>query len=135
MLHDFLLGEHVESAVFLHLFELSQTVYTGAHGLEISKHSAEPTCVDVVHAYAGSFFADSVGSLLLGSDEEYCLAVFGELAYKIVCLFKFFDRLLKVDDVDAVTFAVNVLGHLGVPAPGLVTEVDTGFKQLFHGNY
>ena len=42
---------------------------------------------------------------------------------------------VEVDDVDAVTLHIDVFGHLGVPAAGLVTEVDTGFQQLLHGYY
>ena len=135
MLHNFLLGQHVEGAVFLHLLELSQTVNAGAHGLEVGEHAAEPTCVDVVHADAGRLFLDSIGRLLLGADEEDGLAVLSELTNERVSLFELLDGLLQVDDVDAVALAVNVLGHLGVPAAGLVTEVDTGFQQLLHGYY
>jgi hypothetical protein len=28
----------------------------------------------------------------------------------------------------------NVLGHLGVPEAGLVTEMDTGFQHFTHGD-
>ena len=40
---------------------------------------------------------------------------------------------LQIDDIDAVALGVNVGGHLGVPAAGLVTEVDTGLQQGLHG--
>ena len=72
---------------------------------------------------------------LLGADEKDGLAVLGELTDEVIGLFQLLDGLLQVDDVDAVALAVNVLGHLGVPAAGLVTEVDTGFQQLLHGYY
>ena len=41
VLHDFLLGEHVEGAVFLHLLQLGKTLHAGAHGLEVGEHAAE----------------------------------------------------------------------------------------------
>ena len=44
------------------------------------------------------------------------------------------ERLLEVDDVDAVALAVDEPLHLRVPAAGLVTEVDTGLEQLLHGD-
>ena len=42
------------------------------------------------------------------------------------------DRLGQVDDVDAVALREDVRLHLGVPAASLVSEVDTGLKQLAH---
>ena len=41
-------------------------------------------------------------------------------------------RLLQVDDVDAAALAEDERLHLGVPAPGLVAEVDAGLQQLLH---
>ena len=132
VLHDFLLGKHIEGAVLLHLLELSKAIDTGAHGLEVGEHAAEPTCVDIVHTYAGSLFLDCLCRLLLGADEQDALTVCCNVANEVVSLFELFDGLLKVDDVDAVTLHVDILGHLGVPAAGLVAEVDTGFQQLLH---
>ena len=135
VLHDFLLGEHVEGAVFLHLLQLGQTVHAGTHGLEVGEHAAEPAGVHIVHADAGGLFTDGVRGLLLGADEEDGIAVLRQLADELISLFQLLHGLLKVDDVDAVTLTIDVLGHLGVPASGLVTEVDTGFQQLLHGYY
>ena len=134
-LHDFLLGKHVEGAVLLHALELSKTVDTGAHGLEVGEHAAQPTGVDVVLADALGLLLYGLGGLLLGADEQDVLAVGGEVADEVVGLFELLDGLLQVDDVDAVTLAVNVLGHLGVPAAGLVTEVYAGLQKLLHGYY
>jgi hypothetical protein len=44
------------------------------------------------------------------------------------------ERLLQVDDVDAVAFAENVLLHLGIPALRLVSEVDAGLQEFLHCN-
>ena len=43
-------------------------------------------------------------------------------------------RLLQVDDVDAVALGEDVALHLRVPAPGLVPEVHAGVEQLLHGD-
>jgi hypothetical protein len=48
------------------------------------------------------------------------------------------ERLLQVDDVDAVALSENALSenaplHLRVPAPGLVAEVNAALQQLPHG--
>ena len=103
--------------------------------LEVGEHAAEPTGVDIVHTYAGSLFLDCLCRLLLGADEKDALAVCGNIANEVVSLFELLDGLLQVDDIDAVTLHVDVLGHFGVPAAGLVTEVDTGFQQLLHRYY
>ena len=39
---------------------------------------------------------------------------------------------LKVDDVNFVTRTEDERLHFRVPVTGLVTEVNTGFKKLFH---
>ena len=132
VLHDFLLGQHVEGAVLLHLLELVETVHTAAHGLEVGEHAAQPTGVHPVHANAGSFFLDGLLSLLLGADEQQGLALLAQLAHEVVGLLQLLHGLLQVDDIDAVTLGVNVGGHLGVPPTGLVAEVHAGLQQLLH---
>ena len=42
------------------------------------------------------------------------------------------DRLLQVDDVDAVALAVDEFLHLRVPPLGLVAEMHPGFQQFLH---
>ena len=41
-------------------------------------------------------------------------------------------RLLQIDDVDAVPMRDYVLTHPGIPPPLLVAEVDPGFQKGFH---
>ena len=41
----------------------------------------------------------------------------------------------QVDDVDAVARAVDVGLHLGVPAMGLVAEMNARFEELAHGEF
>src|SRR6185369_10237788 len=48
--------------------------------------------------------------------------------------FEHFQRLLQVDDVNPVALTEDVFLHLGVPALGLMPEVNTRFEQLFHGD-
>ena len=50
----------------------------------------------------------------------------------IICFFQLADRLLKVDNVDAVALREDVRSHFRVPASGLMTEVYAGFEELFH---
>jgi hypothetical protein len=41
---------------------------------------------------------------------------------------------LKIDDVNPVSGAENVLFHLGIPPLGLVAKMNSGFQQLLHGD-
>ena len=42
--------------------------------------------------------------------------------------------LLQVDDVNPVALAEDVFLHLGIPALGLMPEVNASFEQLLHGD-
>ena len=132
MLDDFLLGQHGEGAVLFHLLQLSQTVDTGTHGAEVGQHTAQPAGVDVVTAAAGSLFLDGILSLLLGADKQDVAAISGGVTDEIVGLLQLLNGLLQVDDVDTVTLGVDVGGHFGVPAAGLMTEMHAGLQQLLH---
>jgi len=42
---------------------------------------------------------------------------------------------LQIDDMNSVSFRKNVFFHSRIPALYLMSEVNTGFKQVFHGYY
>ena len=86
-------------------------------------------------ASALSLFTNGIASLFLGSDKQHSVAVGSNVTDEHVSLFQLFDGFLQVDDVDAVALGEDVLGHLGVPSSGLVTEVHACFEKLFHGYY
>ena len=132
VLDDFLLGQHVEGTVLLHLLKLVQTVHTAAHGLEVGKHAAQPAGVDIVAAATGGLFLDGLLGLLLGAHKQQSLAAGGQVTDKVIGFLQLFHSLLQVDDIDAVPLRVDISGHFGVPPTGLVTKVDTGFQKLFH---
>ena len=44
------------------------------------------------------------------------------------------ERLLQVDDVDAVPLHEDEAAHLGIPAARLVSEMDAGLQELLHGD-
>src|SRR5262249_56333082 len=43
-------------------------------------------------------------------------------------------RLVQIDDVDAVALAEDEATHLRVPTARLVAEMDAGLQQLLHGD-
>ena len=50
-------------------------------------------------------------------------------------LLELLNGLLKVYDVNTVSLGEDVLGHLGVPLLGRVTEVNACLKQLLDSNF
>ena len=134
MLDNFLLGQHIKGAVGLHGLQLVQAVHTGAHGLEVGHHAAQPAGVHIVHIAAQGLVLDGLLGLLLGAHKQQALAGLAELTHEVVSLLQLLHGLLQVDDVDPVALGVNVGSHLGVPAAGLVTEVYAGLQQSLHGN-
>ena len=102
--------------------------------LEVGEHAAEPALVDVRHAALLGVGLDRVLRLLLGADEQDRAAVGDEVADERVGGLDPRQRLLQIDDVDAVALTEDEPLHLRVPAPGLVAEVDTGLEQLLHGD-
>src|SRR5690606_29872404 len=131
-LDDFFLRKDFESSFFFHALDCFHAVNALLDRTEVRQKAAEPALVDVVLASAFRFFTDCILCLFFSSDEEHFAAFCTSLAHEVVCFLKFLDRLLKVDDVDAVTLHEDVFLHLRVPAACLVTEVDTCFKKLFH---
>ena len=130
----FLLGEPVDLARLAHLVQALEVVDRLADRREVREGPAEPALVDVEHAAAGGFLGDRVLRLLLGADEQHRAALGGQVAGEEIRLAELLERLLQVDDVDAVALPEDVLGHLRVPALGLVAEVDAGLQQLLHGD-
>ena len=78
-------------------------------------------------------FVVLIGTTVFGADEEDVLAALGDGANEVVGFLELLNGLLQVDDVDAVALGVDVGSHFGVPAAGLVAEVDACFEQGFHG--
>ena len=134
VLHDFLLGQHVEGAVLLHGLQLVQPVHTSAHGLEVGHHAAQPPGIHIELAATGGLLADGLLCLLLGAHEQQGLAALRQLTDEAVCLLQLADGLLQVHNIDAVALRINIGSHLGVPTAGLVTEMDAGFQHLLHAN-
>src|SRR6185369_8775317 len=70
--------------------------------------------------------------LPLGADKENRLAAGAQVGHKLRRVFEQLQRLLQVDDVNPIALAEDVFLHLGIPALGLMPEVNTRFEQLLH---
>ena len=71
---------------------------------------------------------DGLLRLLLGADEQDCAATGDRFLNDVVSGVDECQRLLQVNDVDAVALGEDKASHLWVPAAGLVTEVDTAVQ-------
>ncbi len=129
---DFLLGATLEATGLLHGLELLEAEKTLVDGGEVGEHAAEPTLVDVGHPDASGLGRDGLLGLLLGADEQDGAAVGNGLLDEFVRLVDVRQRLLQVDDVDAVAVGEDESLHLRVPTTGLVTEVRAAVEQLLH---
>ena len=78
------------------------------------------------------FLGDDLARLPLGADEQDRAAVRGQLADVLHRIVVLLERALEVDDVDLVALAEDELGHLRVPVPRLVAEMDAGLQHLTH---
>ena len=102
--------------------------------LEVGEHATEPALVDVGHPDPGRLLGDGLLRLLLGADEQHLAAAGDGVLDERVGAVDVGQRLLQVDDVDAVALGEDEALHLGVPATGLVPEVDAALEELAGGD-
>ncbi|OPZ85593.1 MAG: hypothetical protein BWY76_01351 [bacterium ADurb.Bin429] len=132
-LDDFLFRQTLEGAVLFHGAQFAHAVDALLDGLEVGHHAAQPAIGHEVHAAALRSFIHGVLGLLFRADEKNLPAVGGDVAQEGMSFFQAAQRLVQVNDVDAVARAIDEALHLRVPAVGLVAEMDAGLQQLFHG--
>ncbi len=133
-LRDFFLGQAIEVALRLHAFEFAQTRDALLDGREVGERAAQPALVDEIGARALGFFANDFLRLLLGADEENDALLTSHLLDGFVGLAQLLHGEREIDDVDAVALLEDERLHLGVPAAGLMPEVDAGLEEFAHGN-
>ena len=125
-------GEGVQLAAGLGVLQADEVVDAALDGVGVGEGAAEPAGGDVGHAAAFGFGLDGFLGLTFGADEEDGVPVSDQVADEVAGLLQAFDGLLEVDDVDAVAFGEDEFLHLGVPAAGLVAEVNPSLQQGFH---
>ena len=131
-LRGLFLGQSVEVAGLLAGLELVEQPDALLDGHEVGEHAAEPALVDVRHAGARRLGGERLLGLLLGADEEHDVAAGDGLAHEVEGGLEPLRGLGEVDDVDPVALREDERAHLGIPAAGLVAEVDSGLEQLPH---
>ncbi len=105
------------------------------NGLPVGEHAAQPAGIHVVLGRA----LGAVGNLLLrgalGADEQHAAALGNSSRHGEKGLMQQRHSLGQIDDVDAIARAVDIRLHLGVPAVGLMSEMNACFKQLAHSKF
>src|SRR5690606_6538890 len=101
-----------------------------ADGAEVGQGAAEPSLGDPVHAHVGDALLDDVLGLALRADEADVAALGDGAGDELLGQKEPLDRLLDVDDVDAVALAVDEPRHLRVPRAGALAEVDPRFDEV-----
>ena len=133
-LGGFLLRHALEVAGGLTRLELLEQADALLDRREVGQHPAEPALVDVRLVGTGGLSGDRLLGLLLGPDEQHLLAAGDGLPDGIERDVQALDRLGEIDDMDPVALREDERAHLGVPAAGLVAEMDSGLEQLPHGD-
>jgi hypothetical protein len=130
----YIVGHALERPVSLHLFDVLQPLDRPFDGVEVREGPAQPAVRDEELAAAAGLFLDHVLRLTLGSDEEHVTTASSDVGDVAEGRPRHGDRLLQVDDVDAVAGAKDVRLHLRVPTLRLMAEVNSGLEELPHGD-
>jgi hypothetical protein len=94
--------------------------------------AGKPCSFNIKHATAFGFLGDDVLGLFFRPYVDHRLPLCDQVFHKLAGFPEELQRLLEIDNVNAVAGIKNVLFHLGVPPLGLVSEMNPGLKKLFH---
>ena len=104
-----------------------------ANRLVVGQHPAEPSVVDVGLATTLGLRLNHLPCVSLGSHEQNFVLLSRQRTDIVARLGHSRDGQLKIDNVNVVSGTENELSHLRIPIPGLMTKVNTCFKQVAHG--
>ena len=127
-----LFGQQSHLAAVFHLLQRVKACNTGKDGLEIGEHAARPALIYIEHAAAERLLLYGFLRLLFSTYKQHALSFAYRFAHKIIGLFYFLYRFLKIYNIDPVALGKNIRGHLGIPSAGLMSEMDACFQQALH---
>ena len=81
--------------------------------------------IDKEHSTALCLFPDNSLGLTLGTDKHNRAAIGNHIKNVVIRLAEQFHGRIKVYDMNTVTRTVDIGFHLRIPAPGLVTKMQT----------
>ena len=112
--------------------ELVEALETSTDGAEVGERAAQPTLGDVMLLYGRNAGFDDVLSLTLGTNKADFLAIHHQLGDKLFGNKQTLNGFLNIDNMNAVTLAIDVWLHFGVPTAGTLAKVNTGFDEVLN---
>ncbi len=112
---------------------MTQTLNGVGNSAPIGQHTAKPTVIDVILAATTGVFGDRPGSPALGADKENTATACSDISDLGKGPIEHRHGLLKIENMNPVAGAKNIRRHLGVPATGVMAEMNASFEELTHG--
>jgi hypothetical protein len=106
------------------LLQVDHVVDAAVDSLEVGQGPPQPTLVHIPHAAALGFAGNHFLGLSLGADEQHFTASGRHLGHCSIGIVNHTQRLLQVNDVDAIALREDVPLHPRIPAAGLMPKVD-----------
>ena len=100
----------------------------------VGQNSAHPAFGNVVHSRCFRGLFHDLLRLALRPDEENASAVHHRILQEVARIGDLVNGFRKINDGNSVFGTVHELFHLGVPAFRLMSEMTSGFEQIFHGD-
>ena len=118
--------------IFLQLLEPFNAALDGG---KIGQGAAQPALYHIVHAAAVRFALKHILGLLFGAHKEHCSTALDDDGNGVHRCVQAFNRLLHINDMDAVFGGVNERFVVGIPAAGEVPKMSAGADQIFNSNF
>ena len=128
------LFEQLKVASVSALLKRNQVFDPSVDRAPVGQGSPQPTLIHVGHSAAQRLLLYALLSLPLGAQEKDRTSLGHVITDDIVRLVQGPQGLLKIDDVNPIALGKDVRLHLGVPALGAMTKVDSCLQELFHCN-
>ena len=130
----FLFRQIVQGAIFVHLLNFAHARDGFADGFVVGQRAAQPAVHHKGLLVLGGDVAERFLRLFLGADKQNLTSASNGVIDELARLLQAFQRLLQVNNVDAVALPEQVLAHFGVPAFGPVAKMQAGFEQVLDAN-
>ncbi len=131
---DFLLRKLLQGLVGLHLLQHPHARDAAADGRVVGQRAAQPARHHIGLLQALGHALDEVLRLLFGADHQHLGAAADGVIDELPRALKVLEGLMQVDDVDALVRPEDIALHLGVPALGLMSEVQACIEQVLNAD-
>ena len=112
----FFFNQAVDLAGLVHFFHALKFHDARENGGPVGQGAGQPAFDDVGHAAAFCFHLDGFLRLALGAHKEHGAAISNIIADKFIGALQTLNSLLKVNDMDAVSFSEDITVSCGDPS-------------------